>query len=201
MLDNLQKLLTRGFNTLYHGTRQSDAIKREGFRPSKDGNLGPGVYATGDRNLAQGYAEGFRGLRRGLLRLPPRVLKGRVPPGAKIADLANLPRDLRDLLKLPDFSDFTKGAQARGYHGLGYKTRSMNEMTFFDPKVANAAFGVGKPRFMPKMSMEGKFLVFEKFTLPLLKALAQSAGKPGQAPFNSNLFGRDAPTYNTPFNK
>ena len=43
--------------TMYHGTTRSNArsIKREGFRPSSSGMLGPGVYCSRDINKARQY--------------------------------------------------------------------------------------------------------------------------------------------------
>jgi len=40
--------------TVYHGTvnQFGDAIEKGGFKPSKSGRIGPGVYFTDDPNVA-----------------------------------------------------------------------------------------------------------------------------------------------------
>jgi len=42
---------------MYHGTTPENAalIMKEGFKPSKDGMLGPGVYVSGEYEKAKRY--------------------------------------------------------------------------------------------------------------------------------------------------
>ena len=41
---------------VYHGTRDADAILRDGFRPSSGGDFGPGIYLTENPDTAAFYA-------------------------------------------------------------------------------------------------------------------------------------------------
>ena len=188
--------------TVYHGTRAAGEIMSEGFKPSRAGNFGPGVYVTNNQDIAEGYARGFRAKtaaeQREKLRSKPKVLKGQLPPGTKLVDINKLPSSLKGFDTL---QDFVQASRAQGYHGAGYNTRAMNETILFDKNLANSAFRTGGFRSMPIMKDTTKGLAFQKITLPLVEALLKSMGRPGMPMMGRNLFGKDAPVYKTPYNK
>lgn len=188
--------------TVYHGTRAAGEIMSEGFKPSKAGNFGPGVYVTNAQDIAEGYARGFRAKtaaeQREKLKSKPKVLKGQLPPGTRLVDINKLPSNLKGFNTL---QDFIGAARNQGYHGAGYNTRSMNETILFDKNLANSAFRTGGFRSMPVMKDATKGLAFQKITLPIVEALLKSMGRPGQSQMGRNLFGKQAPVYKTPYNK
>lgn len=177
---NLQKFLDTISGKFYHGTRAKDAIMREGFQPSKQGNLGPGVYATPDLDTAEGYAGGFRGGRESL-RAKPGVLKGRVPYGTELFDLVK--GNYTDSLKgHTSFEKFTDELKRQGYDGVKQYGRRFKEILMFDPGIANQTFGTKGPRTMPKAPKTAVgSAVFDLIGKPLVEGMLKTIGKPGQS--------------------
>ena len=176
---NLQNFLDTISGRVYHGTRAGEAIKKEGFKPSKHGNLGPGVYSTPDPNIANSYAGGFRGGRESL-RANPSVLKGRIPYGTKLFDMIS--ENFTDNLKgHKSFDSFTDELKRQGYDGIKQYGRRFKEILMFDPKLANQTFNTDGPRVMPK-APKGALgqSAFELIALPMMQKLLQTIGKPNQ---------------------
>ncbi|TRY95492.1 hypothetical protein DNTS_026150 [Danionella cerebrum] len=67
----------RRFYTMYHGTTMETAkkIKREGFKPSSGGMLGPGVYVSRSKKKASFYPKINGGEKLAILKLRVRVGK------------------------------------------------------------------------------------------------------------------------------
>lgn len=138
-----------GFDTdqvWYHGTNfNKDGVRPfEEFIPSKDGNLGPGVYATSDKGVASGYSEFVHdGPDVDLMdggAVYPFFAKG------KIAQEALLDEALRQVGRGPGSArravDFLK---EQGFTGIKYEDGYV--ASIFDPsniRSVNAAFDPAK---------------------------------------------------------
>ena len=177
---NLQKFLDAISGKVYHGTRAKDAIKKEGFKPSKHGNLGPGVYSTPDLDTAGAYAGGIRGGRESL-RAKPGILEGRVPYGTELFDM--IKDNYTDSLKRhSSFDSFTDELKRQGYDGIKQYGKRFKEILMFDPSLANQTFGTKGPRTMPKApSSAVGSAVFDLIGKPLVEGMLKTIGQPGQS--------------------
>jgi hypothetical protein len=144
-MEILKQLLQIGASRVFHGTPVGDAIMQGGFRPSTQGTLGPGVYATDDASVARGYGYG-------------RALNQRLNPRTATQVLEGSLSNRAQLLSPDKYFKMSPADQAmarKQYVGLAGR-RSANaarEILFFDPKHANTVFGTsGQMAPIPKIS-------------------------------------------------
>ena len=178
---NLQKFLDILSGKIYHGTKGGADIKKGGFRPSKAGNLGRGVYATPIKDIAEMYSRAARGgtaaENRAKLRSPSTVLKGNIPYGTKLFDFTK-----DQIPKVKDMAQLGLKLRQDGYDGIKMYSPGMKEVNFFDPRVANQAFRVGGQRLVPKAPQASVgAAVFDLVGKPLVQALFETIGQPGQS--------------------
>jgi hypothetical protein len=114
---------------LFHSSYAGDAIRKEGFRPSKMGESGPGVYLAPNKYVGKRYPE------RDLLKVRPdkdlRLLDRTTPRGEKIF------RKTQGHSQ-KEWADQPKKLKEAGYDGVYYKSGKDPEIVVHDPKALKA---------------------------------------------------------------
>ena len=151
---------------IYHGTYDEAAakIKREGFKNSRYGWLGKGVYTTPDKETGRNFAHSDKAL-----------MKGRLPPGLRIRDypwgahekqifgekpnwsnegnvfLDNIKGEGNKYKAFVDYdNELAKTRKFRNTDAIRWRIKGEDQILFLDPKVANTAFNAGNVKHAPK---------------------------------------------------
>jgi len=149
---------------IYHGTEAKTRFKihDEGFKPSKYGWLGKGVYTSPERSHARMFGP---------------VMRGQLLPGTKVVQFPDAVDPQTIFKEKPKFSmspyanihmdahnnegdafadydnDLSKNRRYRNVDAIRWKIKGEDNLMFLDPRLANATFDtIGGPKAGPKSS-------------------------------------------------